>query len=170
MPVFGQLEEFVSADRLSAMQTIKASPRSAVQKGRKKMPTWLRRNKSPILRAPVHVIIVVHLIEFCGIGTRALDRSIDAAIPHQRSPDLSIGVRLRRAGHDAGVLEERVRVQRREQLQRLLEVIHHLLRGHVVGVAGGVKGTDAGAVFAPFVLPKRLVVAPIVLPVYGHVV
>ena len=92
------------------------------------------------------------------------------AIPHQRFPDLGIGVRLCGTGHDARVREERVRVQRREELQRLLEEVDHLLRGHVVGVAGCVKGADAGAVLAPFVLPERLVVAPVVFPVYGHVV
>ena len=91
-------------------------------------------------------------------------------IPHQRLPDLGVRVRLRGAGHDARVPEEGVRVQRGEELQRLLEEVDHLLRRHVVGVAGGVEGADAGAVLAPFVLPERLVVAPVVFPVHGHVV
>ena len=134
------------------------------------MLTRLRRNISSILRASVHVVVVVHLIELCGVGTRALDRSIDVAIPHQRFADLGIGVRLRGAGHNAGVREERVCIEHREELQCLLKEIHHLLRGHVVGVAGGVKGADASAVLAPFVFPERLVVAPVVLPVHGHVI
>lgn len=90
-------------------------------------------------------------------------------IPHQRLPDLGICISLGGAGHDARVLEEGVRVQRGEELQRLLEEVDHLLRRHVVGVARRVEGADAGAVLAPFVLPERLVVAPVVFPVRGHV-
>ena len=92
------------------------------------------------------------------------------AVPHQRFPNLSIRVRRRGAGHDARVFEEGVGVQHGEQLQRLLEKVHHFLGGYVVDVAGCVKGADASAVFAPFVLPEGLVVAPVVFPVYGHVV
>ena len=44
------------------------------------------------------------------------------------------------------------------------------MRGDVVGVAGGVEGADAGAVFAPLVLPEGFVVAAVVFPVDGHVV
>ena len=91
-------------------------------------------------------------------------------IPHQRLPDLRIRIRLHGTGHDARVREERVRVQRGEELQRLFEIVDHLLRGHVVGVAGGVEGADAGAVFAPLVLPEGLVGALVVFPVDGHVV
>ena len=92
------------------------------------------------------------------------------AIPHQCFPNLSICVRLRGAGYDARVFKECVCVQHGEQLQRLLDIIHHFLRGYVVDVAGSVEGADAGAVFAPFVLPEGLVVAPVVFPVDGHVV
>lgn len=122
------------------------------------------------MRASIHVVVIVDLVELGSVGTAALDRSVDVAIPHQGFPDLGIGVRFRGAGHDPCVLEEGVRVQDGEELERLLEVIDHLLCGHVVGVAGCIKGANAGAVLAPFVFPERLVVAPIVLPVYGHVV
>lgn len=125
---------------------------------------------SPILRAPIHIVVIIHLIQLRRVFPRALNRSVNVAVLHQRFPDLGICVRCRGAGHDARVLEECVCVQNGEQLQRLLDVIHHLLRGHVVDVAGRVEGADAGAVFAPFVLPEGLVVAPVVFPVDRHVV
>lgn len=132
--------------------------------------TRLRGYIRPILRAPIHIVVIIHFVKLRGVFPRALNRSIDMAIPHQRFPNLGICVRRRGAGHDARVLEECVGVQHGEELQRLLKIIHHLLRGYVVDVAGGVEGADAGAVFAPFVLPERLVVAPVVFPVDGHVV
>ena len=91
-------------------------------------------------------------------------------IPHQRLPNLSISVRLRGTRHDARILEEGIRVQDREELERLFKVIDHLLRGHVVGVAGRVKGADAGAMFAPFVFPEGFVLALVIFPVHCHVV
>ena len=158
----GQLEEFVSADVRQSYIIYYIRDEDVL--------TRLRRYIGPILRASVYVVVIVHLIELGRVGTATLDRRVDVAILHQRFPDFGIGVRLRGAGHDAGVLEEGVGVQHREELERLLEEIHHLLRGHVVGVAGGVEGADAGAVFAPFVLPERLVVASVIFPVDGHVV
>ncbi len=116
--------------------------------------TRLRRYISPILRAPVHIVVIIHLVQLRGVSPAALDRRVDMPIPHQRLPDLGIRIRLRGAGHDARVLEEGVRVQGGEELQRLLEEVDHLLRRHVVGVARGVEGADAGAVLAPFVLPE----------------
>ena len=163
MPVFGQLEEFASAKgQCSAKWTARFEP------GR--ILTGLRRDIRPVLRAAVHVVIVVDLVELGAVGAGAFDGGVDVAVPHQRLPDLGVGVRRRGTGHDARGLEERVRVQDREQLEGLFKVVDHLLRGHVVGVAGGVEGADAGAVFAPFVLPERLVVALVVFPVHGHVV
>ena len=91
-------------------------------------------------------------------------------IPYQRLANLGIRVRLRGARHDARVLEKCIRVQDREELEGLFKVIDHLLRGHVVGVAGRVKGADAGAVFAPFVFPEGFVLALVIFPVYCHVV
>ena len=91
-------------------------------------------------------------------------------IPHQRLPNLSISVRLRGTRHDARLLQKRIRVQDREELERLFKVIDDLLRGHVVGVAGRVKGADAGAVFAPFVFPEGFVLALVIFPVHCHVV
>ena len=91
-------------------------------------------------------------------------------IPYQRLPNLGIGVRLRGAGNDARILEEGIRIQDREQLEGLFNVIDHLLRGHVVGVARRVESADAGAVFAPFVFPERFVLALVIFPVYCHVV
>ena len=41
--------------------------------------------------------------------------------------------------------------------------------GRVVDVAGGIEGGNAGAVFAPFVLPEGFVVARVVFPVGFHV-
>ena len=164
MPVFGQLEEFASAKRSVA------PPRQRRKFELGEFLTGLRRNVGPVLRASVHVVVVVDLVQLGAVGTGAFDGGVDVAIPHQRFADLGVGVRLCATGHDARVLEERVRVQDREQLECLLEVIDHLLRGHIVGVAGGVEGADAGAMLAPFVLPERLVVALIVFPVHRHVV
>ena len=160
MPVTGQLDEFVSANvsRASRARTLHREL------------TGLGGDVGPVLRAPVHVVVVVHLVELGGVGAAALDGRVDVAVPHQCFPDVGVAVRLGGAGDDAGVAEEGVGVQRGEELQGLLEVVDHLLRGDVVGVAGGVEGADAGAVFAPLVLPERLVVAPVVFPVYGHVV
>ena len=104
------------------------------------------------------------------ISPTALNRSIDMTVLDQGFPDLSVGVRLGSAGHDARILKEGICVQHGEQLECLLEVIDHLLRRHVVCVAGRVKGADASAVLAPFVFPERFVVAPVILPIYGHVV
>ena len=132
--------------------------------------TGMCRNIGPVLRTSVHVVVIVHLIKLSGVGTSALDCSVDMAILHQRFPNLGIGVRLRGARHDACIIEERVGVQHGEQLECLLEEINDLLCRHVVGVARCIEGADARSVLAPFVLPERLVVAPIILPVYGHVV
>ena len=76
------------------------------------------------------------------------------AMPHQRLADLGIGIRLRGTRHDPCVLEEIIRVKDREQLEGLFKVIDHLLCRDVVGITRRVKGADAGAVFAPFVLPE----------------
>lgn len=63
-----------------------------------------------------------------------------------------------------------IRVEALEEIDRLLEEINHLLLARVVGVAARVEGADAGAVLSPLVLPKRLVVPLVVLPVGVHVV
>ena len=160
MPVLGQLEEFVSA-LVSTRSNIPTDNR---------IHTRLSRNIRPILRAPGHIVVIIHLIELRLIRPRALNRSIDMAIPYQRLPNLRIRIRVRGARHDARVLEKSVGIQDREQLERLFKIIHHLLRGHVVGVAGGVKGADAGTMLAPLVLPEGFVLALEVFPVDGHVV
>ena len=132
--------------------------------------TGLCRNIGPVLRTSVHVVVIVHLIKLSGVGPSALDCSVDMAILHQRFPNLGIGVRLRGARHDACIIEECVGVQHGEQLECLLEEVNDLLCRHVVGVARCIEGADARSVLAPFMLPERLVIAPIILPVYGHVV
>ena len=134
------------------------------------MLTRLCGNISAILRAAVDVVIVVHLVQLRAVGTGALNGSVDMAVPHQRFADLGIGICLGDARHDACVLEEGICVQHREELECLFKIIDHLLRRYIIGVACSVEGADAGAVLAPLVFPKRLVVALIVFPVYRHVV
>lgn len=164
MPVIGQLEEFASmTEQLAIMHP-------PIHRAGKKMHTRLRGNIRPILRAPVHVVVVVHLVELGAVFPRALNRGVDVTIPHERLADLGIGIRLRGAGHDPRVLEELICIQHGEELEGLFKVIDHLLRRHVVGVALGVEGADTGAVLAPLVFPERLVLTLIVFPVYGHVV
>ena len=169
MPVFGQLEEFVSTYANRSISDIQ-QPCKTKRSSLGRMHTRLCGNVRPILRATVDIVVVVHLVEFGAICTRALNRGVDMTIPYQCLADLGIGIRLRGAGHDPRVLEEGICVQHGEKLEGLFKEIDHLLRGHVVGVALGVEGADAGAVLAPLVFPERLVLALIVFPVYGHVV
>ena len=87
----------------------------------------------------------------------------------QRLLDRRGRIRLRGTGHDPRDREERVRVQCLEQIHRLLEEVDDFLLRGVVDVTVGLEGADAGAVFAPFVLPEGFVVAALVFPVGGHV-
>ena len=137
---------------------------------REEMLTWLCRNIRPILRTSVHVVVIIHLVQLRLVRSGALDRSVDMAIPYQGLSDLSIRIRFGGAGHDARIFEEGVCIQDREELEGLFEIINHLLRWHIIGVAIGVEGADAGAVFAPLVFPEGLVLALIVFPVHLHVV
>ena len=125
MPVLGQLEEFESA-------RVSHTPETTMSQ---EILTRLCRNIGPILRASVHVVVVVYLIKLGGVGTGTLDSSVDVTISHQRLPNLGIGVRGRSARYDPCILEERVCVQHGEQLECLLEIIDHLLGRHVIGVA-----------------------------------
>ena len=65
---------------------------------------------------------------------------------------------------------EIVGIQFREQLHSLLEEVHNLLLWLVANVAGWIKGADAGTMLAPFVLPERFVIGPLVFPVDVHVI
>lgn len=56
-----------------------------------------------------------------------------------------------------------------EQSDYLLEEVHSLITGLIVGIARRVNGIDAGAVSSPLMLPESLVGLIVALPVGLHV-
>ena len=82
--------------------------------------------------------------------------------------DFGRSVRFSGGRGDSGFGEEFVRGQGLEEGDGAVEEDGDFGCGGVVGVAGRVEGRDAGAVFAPLVLPEGLVVALVVLPVLLH--
>ena len=87
----------------------------------------------------------------------------------QRIGNLCQGVRSSSAGRDTGISKPLVGRQGLEERAYAVEEVGHLLCRLVIGVAVRVKGADAGAVLAPFMLPEALVVALVVFPVRLHV-
>lgn len=63
-----------------------------------------------------------------------------------------------------------IRVKALEEVDRLLEEINDLFLSRVIGVAAWVQGTDAGAMFAPLMLPETLIIPLIILPIRVHVI
>ena len=129
--------------------------------------TWIGRDKRPRLHRPLDIIKIPDLIQLVRVG--ALDHRCNPPGRLQRGDDRVARVRLAAIGRDPRVRQPGVGWQRLEQIHRLLEEIHHLLLGHVVGVATRLQGADAGAVLAPLVLPEALVVALVVFPIGVHV-
>ena len=87
----------------------------------------------------------------------------------QRPLNLPTRIIPRRTRHDPRKRQKRIRIQPFKQVDGFLEEVYHFFLGRVVDVAGRIKGRDAGAVFAPFVLPKGFIVAGVVFPVGFHV-
>lgn len=56
-----------------------------------------------------------------------------------------------------------------EQVHSLCKVVNYLLLRSIIRVAVGIQRGDTCAMFAPFVLPKALIVALVVLPINIHV-
>ncbi len=125
------------------------------------------RVKSSALHGALHIVVVPELIELV-VGV-AVDRHGVAEVRGEGGLDGGQGVGCGRRGHDAGGREPRVRRERLEQSHSLVEEVYGFLLGHVVGVARGLQGADAGAVLGPLVLPEALVVSTDVLPVGLHV-
>lgn len=63
-----------------------------------------------------------------------------------------------------------VRRQSLEEIDGLLEVVCRFLLRSIVGVTSWIESANASTMLGPLMLPERLVVALIVLPVYIHVV
>ena len=82
--------------------------------------------------------------------------------------DFGRSVRFSGGRGDSGFGEEFVGGQGLEEGDGAVEEDGDFGCGGVVGVAGRVEGRDAGAVFAPLVLPEGLVVALVVFPVLLH--
>lgn len=100
----------------------------------------------------------------------AAESDFGAVLLGQDALNLGERISLASGWRDASVGEPLVRWQSLEEFDRLGEEIRGFLGGLVAAVALGVKSADASAVLAPFVLPKGLVVAFVVLPVLVHVV
>lgn len=111
------------------------------------------------------MVVVPQLVE---LAAAAADDGVVAVVRGQRGLDRRERVRLRGRGHDAGGGEPVVGGQRLEEGHGLVEVVGHLVRGLVRGVTLRVQRADARAVLAELVLPERLVLALVVLPVRLH--
>jgi len=83
--------------------------------------------------------------------------------------DLGVGVGLGGAGSDTSTSEPIVGGQIFEQRDSGVEEVHKLVFLFVVVVAVGIQGGVTSSVLAPFVLPERLVIALVVLPVGLHI-
>lgn len=125
-----------------------------------------RSDKLAALQRPPDIEVVPDLVEHLA---PAPQRDVGAVPAGQRAPDPVERVRLAGRGRDARVLQPPVRRQRLEQVDSRPEKVGRLLPGPVAVVAPGREGADAGAVLGPFVLPKGLVVALVVLPEPPHV-
>ena len=112
--------------------------------------------------------MIVYLLQLAGVA--APDRGVHPAPEQtQRFFNLRRRVRLRRARDDPRDREEGVAIERFEQVDYFLEEIDDFFLWGVVDVTVRVEGGDAGAVFAPFMLPERFVGAVVVFPVGVHV-
>lgn len=117
------------------------------------------------LDGAAHAVVVP---EFVELAAAAPDDGVVAVVRGEDGLDGGQGVGLGGGGDDAGGGEPVVRRQRLEEADGPREVVGHLVRGAVAGVALGVQRADARAVLAPLVLPEGLVVALVVLPVRLH--
>ena len=114
--------------------------------------------------------MIINLLQLISPRTPTLNTSIHAPPKRpQRLLHLRTRIRLRDTRHDARDSQKDIRIQRLEQVNGLLEEIDNFFLWGVVDVAVRVEGGDAGAVFAPFVLPEGFVVAAVVFPVGFHV-
>lgn len=114
--------------------------------------------------------MVINLLQLIPPRPPTLNARINPAPKRAQRPlDLLARIRPRDTRQNPRNGQKNVRIQRLEEIDRLLEEIDDLLLRGVVDVAGRVEGGDAGAVLAPLVLPEGLVVAAVVLPVGFHV-
>lgn len=129
--------------------------------------TWISRNERARLHAPRDIVEIPDFIQLIRI--LALNDSSDAPRSFQRRQNSRRGIRRCGTRHDACVRQPRVRRQRLEQRDDLVEEIHHLLLRRVIRVAVRLQRADARAVFPPLVLPERFVRARVADPVGVHV-
>ena len=125
------------------------------------------RNKVTILKRALNVVVVPNLVQ----GTARATKSNRSTVLLLQSV-LNIGqlVLLGAGRLDAGSGQPLVSRKGLEECDSLVEEVHGLLAGLVVGVAARLKGANASSVLAPFVLPEGLVITLVILPVSVHVV
>lgn len=103
------------------------------------------------------------------ISVGALDGDVHAARLVESGEDFGAGIGRGGRWGDACVGQELVAWQGLEEGDGFGEEVDDFLLGDVVGVAAWLEGADAGAVFAPFVLPEGFVARSLVFPVGVHV-
>ena len=114
--------------------------------------------------------VVINLLQLIITRSSTLDTRVDASSEcPQRFLHLRTGVGLRGAWDNTREFEEKIRVQRFEQINGFLEKIHNFFLRSVVNVAVGVECRNAGSMLAPFVFPERFVVAALVFPIGFHI-
>ena len=63
-----------------------------------------------------------------------------------------------------------IAIQRLEQVDRLLEIDNDFLLRRIRGITFRLHGTNASAMLVPLMLPKALIITPVVFPIGFHVI
>lgn len=126
----------------------------------------LDSNELAVGDTATNVVGVLNLIELTA-GARE-NRSC-AKLVLESGGDLGVGVGLAGAWGDTGISQPLVSWEALEKSNSGVEEIDKLIFLGVVGVAAGVQSGVTGTMLAPFVLPERLVITLVVLPVGLHV-
>lgn len=128
---------------------------------------WIGWDECSRLHTALDIVEIPDFVQL--VGVLALNNSSDTSWCFQRRQNSRRCVRRCGRRHDTRVREPGIRRECLEQSHHRIEEIHNLFLWGVTGVAVRLQGTDACAMFPPFMLPESLICTRVTDPVCIHV-